>query len=229
MPYENYTIKSGPNEGKVKRVFYPDANQTNRKTLKILEKVPYPTPEELYEEMMTHNWPYKRNADNFILRDRAFIAMTYLLGSRESESLRITKKHIRLDIADDKAIPVDPFPLSKSKHGSIPRKHQFRDGFLPLVGDRAMFTKAFLEYYDTLKNEDEDRLLFPIVDSRIRQIALKTIPKYCTHWLRAFCEDKLYVDWKFDIVGVADYVKVDVKTVEGYLRSGWKRSANRAA
>ena len=86
MPCQDVLNKDGTlrldKAASVKRVFYPTLNP-NRKTLKILEKVPYPTPKELYEEMMTHNWPYKRNAENYTLRDRAFIAMTYLLGSRE--------------------------------------------------------------------------------------------------------------------------------------------------
>lgn len=212
------------------RRIYRPVDEPSRKTLWLLEKegIVYPTPKDLYAELTSNCWPYKRNAEYLILRDRAFISTVYVLSCRCSEALRLTRGLFRTDKIDyEKGIvTVEPFQLSKSRIKDVPRYYQTRDGYLPLNGDRAIFTPIILKYLETFDSPSD--LIFPITRKRVFQIAKATIPKYCTHWLRAFAEDQLYEEWNYDIKAVADYAKVDIRTVEKYVRSRWKRHIERS-
>ena len=182
--------------------------------------IEYPSPQRLYDEMMGNSWDYKRDRESYLTRDRAFLSILYLLACRTSEALRLTKGHFTIEESN---VIIKPFLLSKSKRLGVPRKNQSREGYLPLTGERNMFTDLVLKYLDTIK--DEDTLLFTFTRHRAWEIALSTIPTYCDHWLRAFGEDYLYDTSGFDLVAVADYVKVDPLTLSKYLRSRWKRIA----
>jgi len=95
-------------------------------------------------------------------------------------------------------------------HNGKPRKEQFRqEAFLPLEGERAALTQLVMDYLQLLKPQER---LFNFGRTRALQIthSILGIPN---HWLRAYGEDYLYENWDHDILAVADYVKVDPRTL----------------
>ena len=219
-----------------------------RRTLKFIEQ--YPSPEAIYKKIMENSWPYTRNREFLQLRDRALVALTYLLALRVSEVLRLKKSQF---VFTRKVIIVQGIRLSKSRwkvckfcrkpvrveerrkhlleqHGvdgdpekyfvSKPRASQFRpEAWLPVRGKRAPLTLLVLKYLVKLKPEDK---LFPITRVRAWQIITHILGEP-PHWLRAYGENYLYDKWKHDLLAVADYVKVDPKTLQQYIRSGYRK------
>lgn len=187
---------------------------------KTLGKIPYyPTAQELYSRLMhNHGWPYKRDGETYLKRDRALVALTYLTGSRISEVLRLHKYQF---VARDGHIWVRAIKLSKCRVKRRPRRLQFRDARLPLTGERSVFTELVQDYLQTL--DGDGGRLFSFNTTRAWQIITALLPDYTCHWLRAFCEDYLYDLWDHDLVAVADYVKVDPQTLRLYLRKRYER------
>lgn len=91
----------------------------------------------------------------------------------------------------------------------------YRDADLPLDGERAELTFLVQKYLETL--QDEDRL-YPFGAARAWQIVTAYLPESTNHWLRAYCETYLYDKWDHDLLAVSDYVKVDARTLQLYIR-----------
>jgi hypothetical protein len=121
---------------------------------------------------------------------------------------------------------IQAIKLSKSRVKGKPRRIEFRDAQLPLDGPRAQLSHLVLDYVTLLKDEGR---LFPfslaknkrgqmIGCKRAWQIVNSLLPEFTAHWLRAFGEDFLYGEWDHDLLAVSDYVKVDPRTLQEYIR-----------
>jgi integrase len=188
--------------------------RVNRRTLKYIEH--YPRPYEIYDKIVFGSgWSYKTNMDFYLKRDRAMVALLYLLAARISEVLRLKKSQFIIE--DDKVI-VRGIKLSKSRIKDKPRREQYRqEAWLPLTGKRAKLTQLVLDYLEVAEEE-----LFISDRSQAWKITIALIGEPC-HWLRAYGENYLYDEWDKDILAVADYVKVDPRTLQLYIRSGYKK------
>ena len=196
--------------------------KTKRRVLKDIEYVP--TPKELYEKLTEREgWPYKQKKEFYHNRDRALCALLYLGCLRISEALRIRTSQFETRSTH---ILIKGVELSKTRVRNKPRRIGFREVRLPLSGDRAPFTQLIMNYVKLL---GEDARLFPwslkrnqwdqiIGCTRAWQIVNQLLPEYTEHWLRAFGEDYLYDAWQYDLLAVSDYVKVDYRTLQQYIR-----------
>lgn len=186
----------------------------NRRTLKYIKY--YPRPYEIYDKIIYgKGWPYKTNKEFYLKRDRAMVTLLYLLAARISEVLRLCKRQF---IKEDDRVLVRGIELSKSKIKGKPRRDQYRqEAWLPLTGNRAKLTQLVLDYLDVASEK-----LFISDTSQAWKITEALIGEPC-HWLRAYGENYLYDVWDKDILAVADYVKVDPRTLQLYIRSGYKK------
>lgn len=192
---------------------------TNRRTLKDISY--YPSPDEIYKTLMlSDGWPYKTNRQFYLMRDRSLVALLYLLALRISEVLRLRKNQFKLlDNLDDR-IEVRGIKLSKSRIKGKPRKEQFRQvNYLPLIGDRSMLSDIIIDYLNVI---EEDEKLFKFGNVRAWQIVTTLTDNTC-HWFRAFGEEYLYDKWGKDLLAVADYVKVDPRTLQEYIRRRYEK------
>jgi integrase len=187
-----------------------------RRTLKFIQY--YPSPRELYQKIVSApGWNYKENVEFYHARDRALAALTYLLGGRISEILRLKKS--QFIVGRDRVI-VRGIQLSKSRYKNRPRREQFREeAWLPLHGERSSLTELVLSYLRLLGDND---LLFPFSRQRAWQIINSLLGVPC-HWLRAYCENYLYDNWGKDILAVSDYIKVDPRTLQLYIRRSYQK------
>ena len=191
-----------------------------RRTLKDI--LYYPTPDEILDKLETSKgWPYKANIEFYKTRDKALVALLYLLALRVSEALRLERKQFKIP---DKTgvkdrIIVRSIKLSKPRKKGTPRKHQFRDeGWLPLLGSRAPLSQLIVDYLQIMRSEK----LFRFGRVRAWQIVTALVGDTC-HWLRAYGEDFLYTQWDNDILAVADYIKVDARTLQEYIRRRYQK------
>jgi hypothetical protein len=76
-----------------------------------------------------------------------------------------------------------------------------------------------VDYLRLLEPEDK---LFNFGRTRALQITHSILGTPC-HWLRAYGEDYLYENWDHDILAVADYVKVDPRTLQEYIRERYEK------
>jgi integrase len=190
----------------------------NRKTLK---KIPYyPEPLELYNNLdKSKGWPYKINKDRYMIRDKCLIALTYILGLRISETLRLTKEQF---FFHEKYIEVRSIELSKfyiSKVKKKQRKNKYRIGFIFLTKERSIFTHFITDYLNIVK----EGKLFKFGKVRAYQIFESYFPQFTCHWFRAFCENYLYSTWDHDLLAVADYIGVDSPILQQYIRRGYEK------
>jgi len=180
---------------------------------RVLEDIPYyPSPKELYHKIIEGlGWKYKVKMDYYKTRDRALLCLLYLAGLRVSEALRIHKDQVE---ETKEYVEVRGIFLSKShKHGRE-RRSKYRDARLPLHGERKDLTMLFIEYYRICETEK----LWGFGTARAWQIVKAYLPESTCHWLRAYCEDYLYDQWDRDLLAVADYIKVDARTLQLYIR-----------
>ena len=194
----------------------------DRKTLKDIPY--YPEPEEIYDLIMqSEGWLYAWKKDFYLARDRALAALLYLGGLRISEAIRIRKSQF---VKKKGYVLVRAVKLSKSRVKDKPRRVQFREVQLPLKGEREKLTMIVLDYLQLIGDQAR---LFPfsleknkygqiVGCKRAWQIVNALLPEFTAHWLRAFCEDYLYDQWDRDLLAVADYVKIDPRTLQEYLR-----------
>jgi integrase len=198
-----------------------EKKKKTRRTLKDIKY--YPTPAEIFNIIMSsEGWPYKQDREFYLKRDRALVALLYLLALRISEALRLKKSQFLFpeDTGHNDRIIVRGIKLSKSRVKGKPRRDQYRqENWLPLVGPRAKLTQFVLEYLKELK---DDELLFPFNRTRAWQIIHKMTGATC-HWFRAFGEDFLYSQWDKDLLAVSDYVKVDPRTLSQYIRRRYEK------
>lgn len=193
----------------------------NKRTLKFIKS--YPTPKELYGRIVNgEGWDYKSNREKFLIRDRALVAILYLLALRISEALRLRREQFIFpeESGREDAIVVREIKLSKSRWKDKPRKEQFRqEAFLPLRGPRSKLSGLVLRYLTMLEPQDK---LFKFGTSRAWQIVTAMLDVPC-HWLRAYGENFLYDVWKHDLLAVADYVKVEPRILSQYIRASYKK------
>lgn len=183
----------------------------DRRTLTLIPY--YPTPKEIYKELVASNgWPYKSDMEFYRVRDHALISILYLGALRVSEALPLSKdQFVFLGIH----IELRSIKLSKAKVKGKPRRVAFRNARFPLRGERKEFTKLVMLYLEELHKKEK---LFKFKTcARAWQIVTSYLPYTC-HWLRAFCENYLYDNWNKDLLAVADFVKVDPKTLSFYIR-----------
>lgn len=212
---------------------------------KVLKDIPYyPSPAQLFKLIMeSEGWPYAWKKDFYLVRDRSLVALLYLGCLRISEAIRIAKNQF---VKKRDFIQIHSVKLSKSKVRGQPRRIQFRDVQLPLKGERKELTMLILDY---VKLIGDNARLYPfslekrkyIVKVKVKgvlrekevyqligckrawQIVKALLPDATAHWLRAYGEDFLYDAWDHDILAVADYAKVDPRTLESYLRKRHER------
>lgn len=193
-----------------------------RKTLTKIQY--YPEPSEIYQKLVTrHGWNYKENLELYAKRDRALAAILYLGALRTSEAIRIRKNQF---VDKTTHVLIRAVKLSKSRVQGKPRRTEYRDAQLPLTGPREPLTRLVMDYVAMLKPDDR---LFPfsleknangqiIGCKRAWQTVHALLPEFTSHWLRAFGEDYLYGEWDHDLLAVSDYVKVDPRTLQDYIR-----------
>ena len=187
----------------------------DRRTLAFIKS--YPRPYQIFEKITKADpWPYKDNREFYVKRDRALVAITYLLAARISEVLRLKKNQIS---HDKNMLIVKEIKLSKSTHKDKRRRVQFRqEAFLTLTGSRAPLTNLILAYLELIYYDDD--LLFPFSTVRAWQI-ITHLTGEPPHYLRAYGENFLYDMWKQDLLAVADYIKVDPATLQQYIRRSY--------
>jgi hypothetical protein len=191
-------------------------NQATGKERRVLAMINrYPTPMELYESIFTRQWPYKKDRDFYIKRDRALAAILYLCALRISEARRLVKSQFKLNPFRVEAIKLSKAEKHNSKTGKIIiRKDLYRkDARIPLQGDRGIIGQFILDYLALL---EENEQLFPFSNSRADQI-IKNMLDVPPHWLRAYGENYLYDLWDKDLLAVASYVQVDPRTLTKYV------------
>ena len=195
---------------------------TNRRVLADIEK--YPTPEELYNQIIQYQGSYKSNLNFYIKRDRALASIFYIAQLRKSEAHRITKSQFEYDPFRIVAVELSKSEKHSKKTGeTILRKDAFRKEILiPLNGKLGVFGKLIQEYLDLIKQPD--KRLFPFSDKagRDNQI-LKEMLGLPPHWERAFGENMLYELFDYDLIAVANYVQVDPRTLSKYIHRTPKR------
>ena len=213
-----------------------------------------PTPQELYKQIVTsEGWNYKRaeTAEFMHTRDKALVAILYLLALRVSEAIRLCK-HQFSDPREDprgKYIQVSDILLSKRKKG----RKEYNTIELPLEGERAPLTKLVTDYLDLI--EQPDRLFpwslretkTPIIGpnqyyigkggkqyqrysvrlmgtTRAWKIVKAILPEITEHWLRAFGEDYTYDLSGKDVIATAAKYKIDPRTLaNSYLKRRAKK------
>lgn len=195
---------------------------SGRRVLALIEE--YPTPDELYEQIMNYEGSYKTNKDFYLKRDRALAAILFIAQLRKSEAHRLTKSQFKTD-----PFRIVRVKLSKSEKRDkrsgliITRKSAYRTEILiPLKGKLGKLGNLILDYINIL--EDEETRLFPFSDKagRVNQIIgeMLGIPP---HWERAFGENLLYELFNNDLIAVANYVQVDPRTLSQYIHRTPKR------
>lgn len=189
-----------------------------RRTLKYIKS--YPSPNKLYNRITNaEGWHYKTDLEFYKVRDKALISLLYLLALRVSEALRL--KRGQFEELNNRVL-VSGIKLSKSKLKDKPRREQYRqENWLPLNGERSKLTDLVLNYLQLLDIRMKDRL-FKFGRVRAYQIVTTYLDEPC-HWLRAYGENYLYDSWDHDILAVSDYVKVDPRTLQQYIRGGFRK------
>ncbi len=222
---------------------YSPDRQKSRLTLSDIKH--YPTPAELYTEMMkSPGWPYHNNREQFILRDRSLASVMYIGDFRVGECLPMVKSDFM--VYPGQYLLVDGVRVGK-RHFS---KRIFRNAKFPLQGERACFTEIILTYLATLKTPETR--LFPwslkvvrfqvgtytvksryigqpdevkprisqhyVGTTRAWQIIKALFPNHTEHWLRAFGYNYDYDAMDHDELAVSDKTKADPRSLRPYLR-----------
>jgi integrase len=155
------------------------------------------------------------------LRDKALVCVLYLCALRISEALRLKKSQFRME-EEKQRVRVIGILLSKRKEYS---KVKFREAWLPLpnvslLTPRQKMTKIVIDYLYCIGDEDR---LFPFGRSRAWQIVNSTSGEFWCHLFRALGENFLYDAWDHDMLAVSDYVKVNPRTLEKYIRRSYEK------
>lgn len=193
-----------------------------RRTLKLITF--YPSPKEIYDLIVKgEGWNYSFNREYFLKRDRALVATIYLLALRISEALRLRKNQFLFpeETGYEDRVVVRGIKLSKSRFKDKPRREQYRqEAWLPLVGPRKPLTMLVLDWLNEIENPEAR--IFPIDRRRAYQVVV-SLTGYPPHWFRAFGEDYLYNQWEGDLLAVSSYIKVDVRTLQQYIRRQYEK------
>ena len=200
----------------------------------VIHESDYPSPKEILETISDPNngWDYAaEDQEPYLQRDRAGTALVYLGALRISEMLRINTSQFNYD--HENYIEIKQVKLSKRAPTS--RLARFREVILPIPKDmiqrdlpRFVLSEMVL---DQAKRVGGNGIFFPNMDRspgkalrtfRAYQIISKLTGKYC-HYFRGAGENFLYEAWDYDGYAVADYLKVDPRTLATYLHGGYKR------
>ena len=154
---------------------------TWRRTLKHIDR--YVEPKSILKMIIDGRpYPYKRNADYYLTRDKGLMAFIYLMACRINEAGKVEKD--QFDFADPRYpgfIMVKDFKISKRKKKTIQREGIPRIDFgLPISGRFAPFTELIMEWYDL----NPGPYLFRIGRTRAWQIIEHHTGKWC-HWFRS--------------------------------------------
>jgi integrase len=192
----------------------PRPTGRNRRTLSKIET--YPTPSELLEAIQKgKGHDYKTNVEFYLMRDRAFCCLLYLLALRISEGCRLVKSQFKIE---KDVILVRGIKLSKVKKKGTARKKEYREeGWISLHGEREGFARLIMDYLSVAGEK-----LFISNTGQARKY-VKELIGIPPHWLRAYGENYLYDHWEHDLLAVADYVKVDGRTLQLYIRKGYEK------
>lgn len=186
-----------------------------RRTLKFIDR--YRTPRQLIDRINKDGWHYVTRKEFYKKRDSALCAILYVCALRVSEALRI--KRDQCEIMSGRVV-IEAIRLSKAHKADKIRRNQFREyAFIPLVGERAELGRMVKDYLELLDGDDK---LFCFGSSRAYRIVNATLG-VPPHWLRAFGENYLYDNWEKDLLAVADYVKVDPRTLAHYIRRSYTK------
>jgi len=192
-----------------------------RRTLKDIKY--YPTPKEIETRILKGaGWPYKTNMQFYRIRDQSLVALLYLLAARVSEVLRLKRNQFLFpdDSGLKDRILVRAIKLSKPRAKGKPRRHEYRsEAWLPLTGVRKGLTELIVDYLQLLKPEEQ---LFKFDRSMAWKIT-NALTGETNHFHRAYGEDYLYDVWDHDLLAVADYVKVDPRTLQEYIRKRYQK------
>lgn len=189
-----------------------------RRTLKFIKS--YPASDSLYSQIKkSDGWPYKTDKQFYKTRDKALCAILYVLALRISEALRLKITQFEKGPSH---VTVRAIKLSKSMRKGKPRQSQYREeGFLPLIGERKKFTYLILDYLEIMESYELETL-FPFKRARAFQIVSAVLGIPC-HWLRAYGENFLYDVMQKDVLAVSDYIKIDPRTLQLYLRRRYSK------
>lgn len=101
---------------------YPEWLEGVRENRRRLKDVGDYLEEDEIFDMITQGpvWPYKRNAQFYILRDRAMLALLFLTGGRIGEVLKVRKSQFNSD-EDPEFVVLKGFEISKRKQKTIIR------------------------------------------------------------------------------------------------------------
>ncbi|MGA2682063.1 MAG: hypothetical protein ABSF44_09725 [Candidatus Bathyarchaeia archaeon] len=205
-----------------------------RRTLAMIDR--YPAPEEIYQTIMSTEWPYKKDKDFYVARDRALAALLYLIAIRISEAKRLTRQQFKLSPFRVEGIKLSKAEKHSKKTGKIIiRKDLYRkEARIPLHGERGKLGQLVLAYLKMMdlsfipqsyyaEGNDEattkmNLRLFPFTEksTRIDQI-IKNMLGIPPHWERAYGENYLYEIWDKDLLAVASYIQVDPRTLTKYI------------
>lgn len=190
-------------------------NNLSRKTL---AQIPYvPEPETIIKVLENADYGYSRNLEEYIIRDKSLVALTYLCATRISETLRLSKHQFKFNV-NSSFILIESIELSKSFRKGKLRNDVYRSAVLPLQGDRKPLTDMVLAHLENVEDK-----LYSFGRTRAWQIFTKILPESTCHWFRSYGENYLYDNWDYDLVALSNYVKVDVATLMKYLKSDWKK------
>jgi hypothetical protein len=144
-----------------------------------------------------------------------------LCALRVSEALRLKRSQFRIE-EEKKRVRVIGILLSKRKEYS---RVKYREAWLPLasgsfLSPRQRMTSIVLDYLHLL---GDDETLFPFCRSRACQIVHSMSPDFWPHLFRALGENFLYDAWDHDMLAVSDYVKVNPRTLEKYIRRSYEK------
>ena len=140
---------------------------------------------------------------------------------RVSEALRLKRSQFKME-EEKQRVRVIGILLSKRKEYS---REKYREAWLPLapgnvLTPRQRMTTIVLEYLGHL---EEGERLFPFGRSRAWQIVHSMSPDFWPHLFRALGENHLYDAWDHDMLAVSDYVKVNPRTLEKYIRRSYEK------
>lgn len=149
------------------------------------------------------------------------MCILYLCALRISEALRLKKSRFRVE-EEKQRVRVIGILLSKRKEHS---RVKYREAWLPLSSGRSVtprqrMTKVVTDYLNRL---GEDERLFCFGRSRAWQIVHSMSKEFWLHLFRALGENFLYDAWDHDMLAVSDYVKVNPRTLEKYIRRSYEK------
>jgi hypothetical protein len=112
--------------------------------------------------------------------------------------------------------------LSKRKESSIVK---YRETWLPLPSGRLKTTRQRMTgiVLEHLSHINDEERLFPFGRSRAWEIVHSISPDFWCHLFRALGENFLYDAWDHDMLAVSDYVKVNPRTLEKYIRRSYEK------